>query len=1718
MAADNKFGTFGGVFTPSILTILGVIMYLRLPWVVGEGGLYMAVGIILAAHLISWTTGLSVASIATDKKVRAGGAYYIVSRSMGLSMGGTIGVALFVGLSFSISLYIIGFTESVLDFFSLTKDLAAIRLWGSVTLVALTVITFISTSLAIKTQYVILVAIAASLVSVFAGHWDGPAVVAQLAPPEGGEAATVLFGIFFPAVTGFTAGVNMSGDLRDPRRSIPVGTVAAIAAGMVVYLSLAIYLSYAVPNEALRNDPGVLLKLAWLPEAVVAGIWGATLSSALGSILGAPRILQALSLDRITPPIFGRGTGPTSEPRIALFVAFAIGEVGILVGELDAIARIVSVFFIATYGFLNVSASFEMIASPDFRPSFRIPRAVPVIGAIASAVLMVWLDLVALLGAVVVMGALFGLLKRRELELDAGDATLGMWFSVARKALTRLSRQVVHERNWVPNILAFTHPDAVTRAALLDFGYSLIRQRGVFTELSMDTPADDPTATYEHAASADATQGALTRFGSLDGFFTQQVKVPAGELFEVMTAATRFHGFAGLQHNTVMLDWHEHASELDPFARYLDELRELDLNVMCLAYEGRLGFAHHRRIDLWWSPRAGNVGLYFALMRFLTVTEEWKDAELRFFLISDDRSTVDSLFRAVTRAAEDARIELQVKIVNNTVQPRTDDEWIVEYSATTDLTVVGLPRTSMTAAEVRRIEALGRAIGAVLLVRGSSRFAESLLPDRVVSDAAVETDTGTPLVLLPELVVPAPPAFAAEARRFSGDHQALARDVADAVLKPGFDGRVALLQNLRAQLAASFQGMQRTLRGRRSRARERAFVQTVAELLHAVAELIEDHGRHALSAQAAAAERGLRGAVEAVAPLESDAPELIPMHRPADDFAPCDDDAAGLRRFKARRRFACRLLRGEVPAAVPARRLARYYCVVSTGALLQDALVLSAGSQAELRGDVQRFVTELASGMQGLLWRSGEVGLDRARVQAEGTRLLALLDELIGGQETGAARTRAELLATARALQQRYADDLDRPELGYLLGRQRRVRQRDVEGLEARVLVPARWADAEQQALAGTALAARLTAVDQQLQLGLRRLARGVELGLSRTALLRATELREALVTFRDRLDADGAAALEFAAPGEGRLFEPAALLDSLRDVEQRATAALPEVLSLLREASLAALPDAPDAATEAGEVRVREAVRVVIDGVLLRPLAETLAEVPRAGRRMHGVVEDVDRLVSFNISELSAADGSDEDEPAVLLAPVLAGAIDRLDREAEALAAQVQQLGAAIEEIGREASDRLQALALRGSVDGFEHQRGGTPDRLSGLSRMAADAVDRVGRGVVALAYRESTSVLLARSLQEGATAEAGVEGVFNLVEAALPRPAVLAALPVYYRQLFLAQTMVPSAFWVGRDAELAAVGRAVDRHGRGFAGPIVVTGPPGSGKTTLVHIAVDRFLADRPLHRVTPPPGGSADEQVFAEVLGRSLGLAGSPRDVLGALPTGSVVVFQDIECWWERAAGGERVIQLLLDIVAEHSSHCLFILEVGSAPLRFLRRFASIDGEALAVIECGPVDALALNRIVLLRHDSTGVALTLSRQGEEPPSELAKARLFTALFHRSGGNIGAALAGWMASATEARDGLLRVQPPASLDLSAMDALSGSCLALLLQLAIHRSLSLRRLQRVSGLPEHDIAADLARLRRTGIVAAARRELIEMTPQARDLVHRYLDARRMLP
>jgi amino acid transporter len=718
MANKKKFGTFAGVFTPSILTILGVIMYMRLGWVVGNAGLLGAIGIIIIAHVIAVTTGLSVSSVATDKKIGAGGIYYVLSRSMGIPIGGSIGIALYVGTAFSIALYLIGFSESFNSFFDLGMTVNDFRLTGTVALVALTLLAIISTSVALKAQFFILAAIAISLVSIFFGTSEYAPQSITLFATEDVVSLEVVFAVFFPAVTGFTAGIAMSGDLKDPKKSIPVGTLAAIGTGLFVYILLAVFMSFAINPELLRSDYNILMKMALFAPAVVAGIWGATLSSALGGILGGPRILQAMSIDKVTPTIFGKGRGANKEPINALFLVFIIAEAGILIGELDVIARVVSMFYLTAYGFINISYFLESWANPDFQPTFKIKRWIGLLGFIACFVVMFKLDMIAMMAALAVITALYFGLQRKEVKIQSNDVWRSVWENVVNKGLKKIDEKDDENTNWNPNIILFSGKSDHQKY-LLQLGKTVSGRTGIVTnfKLILDKNDDIPLRKVEQTVRDE-------NFKEL-GIFARQIKV--NNIYTGITNIASTFGFSGVEPNTIMMGWPKGLENSTEYAKMTETLLHLDYNLLYLDFDRKAKFGNYKSVDLWWRETdSKNAEMMLNIARFIIASPKWNNPDIRVLFVNNNNVDIAIIHDKIAKLVEDLRVSVEIKIINNAVEQKPFYDIIEEESATTNLTLVGIPnyRIEKQAEFVLKTNHLFETIGSTLLVKAANNFNE----------------------------------------------------------------------------------------------------------------------------------------------------------------------------------------------------------------------------------------------------------------------------------------------------------------------------------------------------------------------------------------------------------------------------------------------------------------------------------------------------------------------------------------------------------------------------------------------------------------------------------------------------------------------------------------------------------------------------------------------------------------------------------------------------------------------------------------------------------------------------------------------------------------------------------------------------------------------------------------------------------------------------------
>lgn len=683
-------GTFGGVYTPSILTILGVIMYLRFGWVVGNVGLLGTLIIVTLSTAITLLTSLSVCAIATDRVVRVGGAYYMISRSLGIETGGAVGIPLYFAQALSVALYTLGFAESMAEAFPLLNQLYV----ALITTILVAILAITSASVAIKTQYVIMAAIAFSLVSFALGKpVEATDIEMWGAPDRLSEPFWGVFAVFFPAVTGIMAGVNMSGDLKNPTQSIPVGTLAAVITGYLIYMILPVLLATRADAATLLAEPLIMERIARWGPAILLGVWGATLSSAIGSILGAPRVLQALARDGVLPKwmrFLGTGSGANDEPRIGTAITLFVAVVAVMVGDLNLIAPVLTMFFLTTYLVLNVSAGIEgFLQSPSYRPTFRVHWLLSFVGAAGCLAVMFLINAIATVVAAIIVLTIYIWLQRRELQVTWGDARRGLWMALLRTGIFQISSED-DSKNWRPHILTLSG-SPTKRWSLVEFAYALTHNRGLIT-ISSVLPIGSRDVSQQ-ASMEETIRDYLERRG-----VRALVRiVTASDPFEGARQLVETYGIGPLVPNTIVLGDTEEAKNRDRYCHLISELHRARRNVVILRENHELGFGRRRRIDVWWGGVQFNGGLMLLLADLLRTNISWRNADICLKLVVVDQAGAQAAETNLESLMKQFRISASFQVI--VANGRSFDTILHESSKSADLIFLGMATPSESFAQ-----------------------------------------------------------------------------------------------------------------------------------------------------------------------------------------------------------------------------------------------------------------------------------------------------------------------------------------------------------------------------------------------------------------------------------------------------------------------------------------------------------------------------------------------------------------------------------------------------------------------------------------------------------------------------------------------------------------------------------------------------------------------------------------------------------------------------------------------------------------------------------------------------------------------------------------------------------------------------------------------------------------------------------------------------------
>lgn len=704
----RKFGT-APVFFTAISTILGAILFLRFGYAVGNVGFIGVILIVILGHLVTIPTSLAISELATNKRVEGGGEYFIISRSFGLNIGATIGIALYLSQAISVAFYVIAFTETfqfLFDYIKQTYDYTLPRQAISipVMLILSALILRKGANMGIKTLYFVVAILAISLLLFFLGNPETSNEVSfNFANAEfrNSKQFFLVFAIIFPAFTGMTAGVGLSGDLKNPAKSIPIGTVAATVLGMIIYFFISYKLASSATAEELTNNQFVMSDIALLGWIVVPlGLAASTISSALGSVMVAPRTLQALANDKSFPVALvnrwlSRTNAKDNEPVNASIITCTISLLFVAFGNVDVVAQIISMFFMITYGSLCLISFLNHFgSSPSYRPSFKSKWFISLLGFVTSFWVMLKISLVyslLALSAITILYIYINYVHRNRKGLSS--IFTNTIFQVNRNLQLYLQRSkiVKSSTDWRPSVICvskntFSRDSAFKLTNWISYKYGF----GTYLHRIEE---------YCSRSSFEKSKLELSRlihnYGDNSQVYIDTIISPS--YTSAIAHAIQIPSISGMENNMIILEYDK--ENPDGLTDIIDNFKLINSGNfdVCILASSRKPIIYKNGIHIWIKTTdTGNANLMIILSFILLGHPDWKNADIKIFDICN-QGEITEVKKHMNELIAKGRLPITSQNVKILVEEegKSYKSIINSYSVNAGLTIIGLHEDSI---------------------------------------------------------------------------------------------------------------------------------------------------------------------------------------------------------------------------------------------------------------------------------------------------------------------------------------------------------------------------------------------------------------------------------------------------------------------------------------------------------------------------------------------------------------------------------------------------------------------------------------------------------------------------------------------------------------------------------------------------------------------------------------------------------------------------------------------------------------------------------------------------------------------------------------------------------------------------------------------------------------------------------------------------------------
>jgi hypothetical protein len=548
-----------------------------------------------------------------------------------------------------------------------------------------------------------------------------------------------------------------------------------------------------------------------------------------------------------------------------------------------------------------------------------------------------------------------------------------------------------------------------------------------------------------------------------------------------------------------------------------------------------------------------------------------------------------------------------------------------------------------------------------------------------------------------------------------------------------------------------------------------------------------------------------------------------------------------------------------------------------------------------------------------------------------------------------------------------------------------------------------------------------------------------------------------------------------------------------------------PETLDIMSDHSYNNLDKSQFDNIEVIHISVMRFLDYMIQDELIVPLQAHLSKLPETMDKVTHVVNDITHLIAFitqHPDEQTSIIGS---EPSTINLPVF------LREQHTKITEQIESTKTLYQTIVSETSIHLNLVLEKMNQTHFQKlAKSFKQSEKFWLRRKKSIFQNRVLQNIISelkfqydkLWFRQSEAMLAARRLKRSESYNhARVSDILNLFDEVNISPETLKKIPFYYQQLFLRKQNYYNEFWVGRQHEILLAKKILHRYHQGFAGGILVTGEPGSGKTFFSKYISLQFATNANIYYLFPPVAGSISKDDFFQALQKVIGINANTETIFNKIPHHSVIVIDDLELWWEKSENGMQVVDLIIDIIDKYSKKCLFIVNINHCSFDLINRIRKIDNYFIGIIELEPFSAQDLKKIITIRQNASGLQLRLQNSKKQLVKPFDLAGLFAKFFIFSKGNPGMALYAWMANITDCNDKAVTVRTPKLPDISVLENFETIDLMLLALFILHKHLNIEKLERIMLISVEVLNNKMNYLKRSGLIIEDNKQIFELNP-----------------